>query len=59
VVVSGYGDAGDWRSLSWAMREMGENYMTLGLKRSAEDLFNLWFNRKAYVRKYYPELLDG
>jgi hypothetical protein len=59
MVVSSYGDTVDWRSLGWAMREMGENYMTLGLKRSAEDLFNLWFNREAYVRKYYPELLNG
>ena len=57
--MSNYGDSLDWRSFGWAMREMGENYMTLGLRRSAEDLFNLWFDREKYVRKYYPELLNG
>jgi len=59
VVSSGYGDVLDWRSFQWAMREMTEYYMSLGWSRSAEDLFNLWFRREAYVRKYYPELLNG
>ena len=58
-MVNGYGDTTDWRSFAWAMRELAENYMSLGLKRSAEDMFNLWFAREKYVRKYYPELLDG
>ena len=46
--MSGYGDSRDWRSVQWAMSE-----------RSAQDLFNLWFRREEYVRKYYPELLNG
>ena len=58
-MVSGKGGGPDWQSFGWAMREWGESWMSLGLKRSAEDMFNLWFNREKYVRKYYPELLDG
>ena len=57
--MNGCVDTTDWRSFAWAMRELAENYMSLGLKRSAEDMFNLWFAREKYVRKYYPELLDG
>jgi len=58
-VVSGYGDSLDWHSLQWAMREMGEQFPLWNWKRSQEDLFNLWFRREDYVRKYYPELLNG
>ena len=58
-MVSGYGDTVEWRSLDWAMREMAEYYFQLGLTRSAQDLYDLWFNRESYVRKYYPELLNG
>ena len=58
-MVSGYTDTVDWRSLQWAIREMSEYYMSLGWSRSTEDLFNLWFRREDYVRKYYPDLLNG
>ena len=58
-MVSGYGDSLDWRSFQWAMREQAEQYPLWGWKRSGEDLFNLWFRREDYVRKYYPELLNG
>ena len=57
--MSGYTDSLDWRSTQWALREMSEYYMHLGWTRSSQDLFNLWFNRETYVRKYYPELLNG
>jgi hypothetical protein len=58
VVNGAYGDALDWRSSAWAIREMRDVFISLGWSRSAEDLFNLWFNRETYVRKYYPELLN-
>jgi hypothetical protein len=59
MVVSGYDDTLNWRSLQWAMREQVEQFPLWQWKRSGEDLFNLWFRREEYVRKYYPELLNG
>ena len=57
-MVNGYGDSLDWRSFQWALREASEQFPLWNWKRSQEDLFNLWFRREIYVRKYYPELLN-
>ena len=58
-MVNGYGDELDWRSLQWALREQAEQFPLWNWRRSGEDLFNLWFRREEYVRKYYPELING
>jgi hypothetical protein len=58
MVVSGYRDMADWRDFRWAMEQMADHWLHLGWKRSPQDIFRLWFDREAYVRKYYPELIN-
>jgi len=58
MVVSGYRNMADWRGFRWALDQMADYYLHLGWTRSTQDLFNLWFRRDDYVRKYYPELLN-
>jgi len=56
--VSGYRNYADWRSLRWALDEYFNHVLHLGWTRSFQDIFNLWFRRDIYVRKYHPELIN-
>jgi hypothetical protein len=58
MVVSGYRNYADWRSLRWALDEYFNHVLHLGWTRSFQDIFNLWFRRDIYVRKYHPELIN-
>ena len=56
--MNGYNDTTDWRSLKWGMQQMTDYWLHLGWTRSTVDVYQLWFDREAYIRKYHPELID-